>query len=833
MPVEAGDVKYNVGVSGMDSLGSALTKGQKWGMAMTAIGVGTIAALAKGVSEASEFSEGLGNLATLGVGNMKELEAGVKDTAITFGTDLNDAIASTYDVISAGIPEGSAITFLDQAAMAAKAGVGELSDAVDLGTSVMNAFGKSAGDVNSIFDEAQAAIRAGKTNMSELGSAVGKVAPLFKAAGLESTEMFGSIAQLTKGGIQTAEAVTGLKAILTNIIKPSKEASEAASALGIEFGAAALESKGLAGFLNDVTNKVKENGPAIAAQASAMEKQLDAYDSLNSSQKEQIAGLKQHKLTLEAQRDAMKAMGKSTKDLDNKIKAAAGQLKGFGAVAGVNREEISKLKKEYKSLEGISDNTLATMSKLFGSVEALNSVLALTGDGGAGLAETLDLVENSAGMVQESFDAFVANNPAFAFDQLKQSVKVLWVEIGQALLPVLSTMAETIFPIIKGMAEWAGEHPKLTTGLVATAGALGTVMAILGPLLLILPGLTTGVGMLAGTAGAVGAGAGFAGLAATIGAAALAAVPFIAIAIALGAAVAIVGVSVAQTNAALAEQIATEQALTATTDLYIKKIQEKTGWVSQDMLQQMEHAEQMRFLADREKREVDIMALAWLEFYQGREATQEEFGRARNLMLNEEISAQEAAIAVSMDLTDEQRDHLMRSFGDETKALLEEFGIREQASRATDKIITLSNYEAAANRRALFLQSADEITERERQLAAETSGFWRDTWESIKALFGFGGNIGGTFRQAGVEARAAGGPVSAGGSYIVGEQGPERFTPSQDGFITPNPGGGGSRGQSISIINNFNVQPGMDINVLSEQVGATIQRKLRAAGAAA
>jgi phage-related minor tail protein len=35
-------------------------------------------------------------------------------------------------------------------------------------------------------------------------------------------------------------------------------------------------------------------------------------------------------------------------------------------------------------------------------------------------------------------------------------------------------------------------------------------------------------------------------------------------------------------------------------------------------------------------------------------------------------------------------------------------------------------------------------------------------------------------------ARAAGGPVTAGNTYLVGEQGPELFTPSGGGSITPN-----------------------------------------------
>ena len=40
--------------------------------------------------------------------------------------------------------------------------------------------------------------------------------------------------------------------------------------------------------------------------------------------------------------------------------------------------------------------------------------------------------------------------------------------------------------------------------------------------------------------------------------------------------------------------------------------------------------------------------------------------------------------------------------------------------------------------------------------------------------------------------RALGGPVAPGGSYLVGERGPELFTPSSSGNITPNHAMGGA-----------------------------------------
>jgi hypothetical protein len=55
-------------------------------------------------------------------------------------------------------------------------------------------------------------------------------------------------------------------------------------------------------------------------------------------------------------------------------------------------------------------------------------------------------------------------------------------------------------------------------------------------------------------------------------------------------------------------------------------------------------------------------------------------------------------------------------------------------------------------------------------------------------------------------ARAEGGPVSAGKRYLVGEKGPELFTPGASGSITPNgASGSGARAGSIVVSPTFNI----------------------------
>jgi phage-related minor tail protein len=57
---------------------------------------------------------------------------------------------------------------------------------------------------------------------------------------------------------------------------------------------------------------------------------------------------------------------------------------------------------------------------------------------------------------------------------------------------------------------------------------------------------------------------------------------------------------------------------------------------------------------------------------------------------------------------------------------------------------------------------------------------------------------------------ADGGPVSAGSSYVVGEQGPELFVPHASGTIVPNNKmGGGSGSGSGSVTVNYNIAAGV------------------------
>lgn len=217
--------------------------------------------------QANQFSSALAEVSTLLNDTAKDmplLTQNAKLLAAQFGGQPTDQVKAFYQAISAGAGGAEEATKLLTAAnKLAIGGVTDVTTAVDGLTTIVNSFGLETADATRVSDALFVAMKAGKTTVGELSGGVGKVAALASTAGLSFEEMLGSVSALTTGGIATNEAVTGLKAALTNILKPSSDAAKTAEALGLEFDMQSLQAKGLQGFLKDLVKQTGGNQKAM------------------------------------------------------------------------------------------------------------------------------------------------------------------------------------------------------------------------------------------------------------------------------------------------------------------------------------------------------------------------------------------------------------------------------------------------------------------------------------------------------------------------------------------------------------------------------------------
>jgi len=240
-------------------------------------------------SQANEFNAALGEVSTLLTDAAKEmptLTQNAKLLAAEFGGSPTQQAQAFYQAISAGASNAAeATSMLTAANKLAIGGVTDVTTAVDGLTSIVNAFGLEAGQAADVSDAMFTAMRAGKTTVGELSGGVGKVAALASTAGLSFQELLGATSALTTGGVATTEAFTGIKAALTNILKPSGEAQKISEALGLSFDMQSIQAKGLQGFLKDLVEQTGGNQEAMLGLFGSTEA-LNAVFALTGSQAE-------------------------------------------------------------------------------------------------------------------------------------------------------------------------------------------------------------------------------------------------------------------------------------------------------------------------------------------------------------------------------------------------------------------------------------------------------------------------------------------------------------------------------------------------------------------
>ena len=214
--------KFEALGASMSKVGGGLTVGVT---APMTIAVGAIGALTQ---QAAIFQDKLSEVYTL-LPNMNQeamdkMTADVNEFTANFGISAEEAIPALYNAISAGVPAENVFTFLETAAQTSIGGVTDLTSAVDVLTSVVNAYGENNLTTADAADVLFTGVKMGKTTIGELSSNMSKVAPLAASMGLSLDQVVAGLDSMTMQGEGTAEAATKLKGMLAELTKEGSQA---------------------------------------------------------------------------------------------------------------------------------------------------------------------------------------------------------------------------------------------------------------------------------------------------------------------------------------------------------------------------------------------------------------------------------------------------------------------------------------------------------------------------------------------------------------------------------------------------------------------------------
>ena len=225
--------------------------------------------------EVQKFDNAKAAVRTLGV-NAEDL--GDKLLELSRSTNSNvsavDLLKASYDVASSGFASATDATNVLAAAQdGAVGGFTDINTVADAATSVLNAYGLSSDKARELVDGFIQTQNDGKITVGEYAGEIGRIAPVAAASGVSIGELNAAISAATAQGVPVSSTFAGLRQAISSILKPSKEASEYAQTLGIDFSASGLKAKGFGGFMEDVARKTGGSAEAIIRLTGSVEAQ--------------------------------------------------------------------------------------------------------------------------------------------------------------------------------------------------------------------------------------------------------------------------------------------------------------------------------------------------------------------------------------------------------------------------------------------------------------------------------------------------------------------------------------------------------------------------------
>ena len=425
------------------------------------VGVGAAA-----VKSATDFEDSIAKLSTIadtseesGVA-IEELEKQI--TALSDETGIASATIAenVYNAISAGQKTGDAVNFVAQSTKLATAGFADSGQALDLLTTILNAYGMEAEKVNHVSDVLINTQNLGKTTVGELASAMGKVIPTANAANVSLENLAAGYSIMTANGIATAESTTYMNSMLNELAKSGSKASDAIkNQTGKSFQDLMAEGSSLADVLAILQSAAEENNVALGDMFGSAEAGKAALTLLS-------GGAEQFNQTLTSMNEATGATDEAFAKLDTtsrNAKIALNQVKNAGIELGSTilemlapylemlSEKIQQVTGWFKSLDDDQKKMIVTIA---GIVAAVGPVLIIIGK----VVAFIGTIVSSIGTVITALTTV----GTFIVGTLIPAIAGIVVALGPVLLIIAAVVAAVIgvIAIIKNwgaISEWLSE----------------------------------------------------------------------------------------------------------------------------------------------------------------------------------------------------------------------------------------------------------------------------------------------------------------------------------------------------------------------------------------
>lgn len=262
-----------------------------------------VSAFTNAARAAGELSIKIAEIETITKNNSFSTERwadGLRELSNAFGIDTLKQAEGAYQILSnqiknaagATLQGAEALKFLETANRLAVTGVTDTANATNLLTAALNAFKLPAEEADAVVAKLFKTVELGRLRVEDLANIFGRVAVPAQQLGVSIDEVLGSITQLTIQGFKTDEAITGIRNVILKLIRPTEKMKQVFKELGVESGAALIQTRGFLPGLVAIAEKTGDSVEGIGEAFGRIRAIVGALGLVGDNAKASVAAIK-------------------------------------------------------------------------------------------------------------------------------------------------------------------------------------------------------------------------------------------------------------------------------------------------------------------------------------------------------------------------------------------------------------------------------------------------------------------------------------------------------------------------------------------------------------
>lgn len=399
--------------------------------------------LAAGVASAKmtmDFEDSMAKVSTIADATevpMDDMQKAILDLSNQTRISAEEIAQNVYDSISAGQKTGDAVNFVSKSTKLAKAGFADAGAALDVLTTIMNAYGLKASEVTNVSDMLIQTQNLGKTTVADLASSMGKVIPTANAYGVSLDELCAGYAIMTANGVATAESTTYMNGMLNELGKSGTNVSETLKEkTGKTFKELMDSGMSLSDVLKIISDAATENNKSFGDMWSSSEAGKAGMSLLGDSA-ENFNGV------LEQMQNSAGATNTAFEKLDTnsaKIKKATNELRNdaidfettlMEGLAPIIENIAEKISEFTEWLNGLSESEKQTIIQIGLIVAAIGPLLVVLGTVVSSGAKIIGEIPVIAKGISGLFGIIAANPVLAVITAIAIAVFALWTNCDE------------------------------------------------------------------------------------------------------------------------------------------------------------------------------------------------------------------------------------------------------------------------------------------------------------------------------------------------------------------------------------------------------------------